>query len=395
MSDLDLDRFRQSRQRRSIRMVAIARLGVVAIMVMAMQVGVTPRWKGDFALVLAYGLVATCGAALVLARTSGWVATARLHFALTVTDVVVLTSYKLVTPAGAYVPLVVMLLLPTMVVLDMSARRAAAALLTMAVAFAITIYYNGDYVDPLGWGRPTLMVVVFLFICVVAWVSVFTNERQIDEIAHLSAIREALLIDTMTASDLQQRKVSEFIHDGPLQTVLMARQDIVSVLKTGADARLDRALAGLVDATAQMREATFELHPAVLAGAGLANAIRQLADTTGDRSGIDIRTEIDDRGPDGADPVVFAVVRELLSNVVRHSNATVALVKLTTDDGRYRLDVTDDGVGLSPGRAQRRLTEGHIGLASQRARIEGAGGTMNVVESAVGTHIAVVVPRIG
>ena len=53
------------------------------------------------------------------------------------------------------------------------------------------------------------------------------------------------------------------------------------------------------------------------------------------------------------------------------------------------LDVADDGVGMTSDQATRRLAEGHIGLASQRTRIEAAGGTMTIHTGSSGTHVAI------
>lgn len=48
------------------------------------------------------------------------------------------------------------------------------------------------------------------------------------------------------------------------------------------------------------------------------------------------------------------------------------------------LDVVDDGVGMSDDTARGRLEQGHIGIASQRTRIEAAGGAMRIVPTATG-----------
>ncbi len=142
-----------------------------------------------------------------------------------------------------------------------------------------------------------------------------------------------------------------------------------------------------------MREATFELHPAVLAGAGLARALTQLADATSARTGIAIGTDIDPAaGPDPTDPIVFSIARELLSNVGRHSKATKATLTLEVADGARRLDVAGTGVGMTEQWAAERLSAGHIGLASQRARIEATGGSVRLLDVPKGTHIAVTVP---
>ena len=64
---------------------------------------------------------------------------------------------------------------------------------------------------------------------------------------------------------------------------------------------------------------------------------------------------------------VEAVLREAVSNVVRHAQATALSVRLTIRDD-VELEITDNGVGL-PDRLER-----HSGLANMAARTEKAGG---------------------
>jgi two-component system NarL family sensor kinase len=316
----------------------------------------------------------------------------RLQLVLLILDVAAIFTYKIAAADGTYTPLLTLTLLPIMVLLDVSWRRAGVALAVIAATFAIEVFTDHVLLAALDHGHAVLLTLVFAFLCCTAFLAVRAQARQLDEITDLSASRQALLVDLMKASDEQQRRISEYIHDGPLQSVLMARQDITSVLKKQPSEALERAITGLKDATDQMREATFELHPAVLAGAGLARALQQIATANSARSGIDITTDIDYRGGNPIDPMVFAVARELVSNVVRHSKATRASVSLRAEGGVCRLDVVDDGIGLSAEDALHRLQEGHIGIASQRARIEAAGGVIRTLPVPSGTHIQVVVP---
>lgn len=388
----ELDQMRRSRELDALRIVAVARLGVAAVMIAALFIGSPLKWPQFSWVPWAYGAVAVCAGVLLSTRLHRLVTLSHLQLVLLVVDVTAIFTYKIAAADGTYVPLLVLTLLPIMVVLDVSWRRAAVALTVILATFAVEIFTDPVVIAEAGRGRAVMATVIFVFLCCTVFLAVFSQSRQLDEITRLSASRQQLLVDLMAASDDQQRRISEYIHDGPLQSVLMARQDIVSVLKKQPNEALERALTGLKEATDQMREATFELHPAVLAGAGLAHAIQQLATASSARSGIDITTEI--RYPDAhtADPILFAIARELVSNVVRHSRATRARITLAATDGICRLDVVDDGIGMSDEKAKQRLRHGHIGLASQRTRIEATGGTLRVVPVASGTHIAVTVP---
>lgn len=388
----ELAQIRRSRELAALRIVAGARLGVAAVMIAATYVGQKPKWP-QFNWVPWFYAIAGIGAAVLLfSPLHRRVPVGRLQLVLLVLDVAAIFTYKIAAADGSYTPLLILTLLPIMVLLDVSWRRAAVALAVIAGTFAVEVFTDHVLLAQIGSGRAILLSVVFGFLCCTAFLAVRAQARQLDEITSLSASRQALLVDLMKASDDQQRRISEYIHDGPLQSVLMARQDVTSVLKKQPDEALERALTGLKDATDQMREATFELHPAVLAGAGLARAVQQLATANSARSGIEITTDIDYPADDPIDPMVFAVARELVSNVVRHSKATRASVSLRADDGMCRLDVVDDGVGISTENALHRLQEGHIGIASQRARIEAAGGEVRSLPVPSGTHIQVRVP---
>ena len=391
----DLARIRHARELGALRIVALVRIGVAAVMIVATYVGLKPKYPAYGLVPWLYAVAAIWAAVVLFGPKARDLALARIQLALLILDVAIFIAFEIASPDGAYVPLLALTLLPVMVVLDVSWQRAAFALVIIAATFTFEIFTDPVVLAQAGRGRAVMATVVFVFLCGTVFLAVLAQARKLDEISALSASRQELLVDLMTASEDQQRRISEYLHDGPLQSVLMARQDIVSVLKEQPSAALERALAGLKEATAQMREATFELHPAVLGGAGLTRAITQLVTANSDRSGIDIIADIDYPGGDARDSMLFAVTRELVSNVVRHSCATRARVSLRAVDGTFRLDVVDDGVGLSGQDLLQRLQQGHIGIASQRARIEAAGGEMRVLPVPTGSHISVTLPMIG
>lgn len=392
MAGPQLDKVRLARQLRSLRILAALRLSVVAGIFMAVLVGVSPRWQLQLALLAAYLLVALCSGAMAFWIPEPSRAQLRVQFGLVIVDVAVVFSYKQLSPPGAYVPLLVMTLLPMMVVFDVSRRRAATVLTISALAFAVEVFTDPLLVRTVGWGRPILVVIFYTLLCVTSFLAVQVQTRQVDEIAALSASREQLLGDVMSAADRQQRTISEYIHDGPLQYVLAARQEVATHRKQAPDPRLDRVITNLQDAARQLREATFELHPAVLEHVGLATAVAEIAAVNATRAGISIVTDLDYERRDPVDPLIFGVARELISNIVRHSQATCASVKLKAVDGACSLEVADDGVGISGQEAVRRLAGGHIGLASHRARVEAAGGAFTIQSMSPGTRISVTVP---
>ncbi len=68
----------------------------------------------------------------------------------------------------------------------------------------------------------------------------------------------------------------------------------------------------------------------------------------------------------------YRVIQEGLTNVIRHSEATSATIRLAYSDAGLRVQVDDDGTGLP-----RDHTEG-FGLRGLRERVEAIGGTLHV-----------------
>ena len=222
------------------------------------------------------------------------------------------------------------------------------------------------------------------------------QRSRVAAIAELVADRTQLLTELMTVTDTERRRMAEDLHDNALQYVLAARFDLEDARETAEPAAFDRLDQALTQSAQLLRTTVSELHPAVLEQSGLAAAVSGLARTAAGRAGLELDLDVSGwpasaRTP--ADLLLFSTARELLANVVRHAGAGHLGVRLDLRTGRAELVVTDDGVGADPATVAGRLAEGHIGLNSQRVRIEAAGGTFALrTPPAGGTVVAVSVP---
>ncbi|HEV2701732.1 MAG TPA: sensor histidine kinase [Steroidobacteraceae bacterium] len=87
--------------------------------------------------------------------------------------------------------------------------------------------------------------------------------------------------------------------------------------------------------------------------------------------------------PPAYERVLALIVREAVTNILRHSQAKACRLAVFQADGFYRLDIADNGCGGD-------LKEG-IGMRSIRTRAEALGGTA-VWSSAAGTLLSVTLP---
>ncbi|GAA4489925.1 hypothetical protein GCM10023094_52250 [Rhodococcus olei] len=206
------------------------------------------------------------------------------------------------------------------------------------------------------------------------------QRSRVQTISSLVRDRTALLTELMTVEQRERQSLSERLHDGALQYVLAARQDLEDV-RDGRPAALDRIDRALRESSALLRTTTSELHPAVLEHVGLAPALGDLARAAAERGGFVV--EVNTAGwPDGmrtsVDSMLFGAARELLSNVVKHAAARSVRVDLNWNGESASLEIADDGIGIEAGVREHRLGAGHIGLASHELRVAAAGGCFTV-----------------
>ena len=125
------------------------------------------------------------------------------------------------------------------------------------------------------------------------------------------------------------------------------------------------------------------LHTQFSTEAGLVRAVEDLAEGLRGRGyTVDVTTDGMPVGPaTDAERVAFGAVRELVANVVKHSGATSVRLALSRADDWITAVVTDDGTGFDTAAAEQRLAAGHIGLASQRLRVEAAGGQLDAARA--------------
>jgi two-component system, NarL family, sensor kinase len=218
--------------------------------------------------------------------------------------------------------------------------------------------------------------------------------RRTEEVRRLAEARSRLLADALAAEQRERRALAEDLHDHALQNLLSVRHELEEVTEATSHPALERADKALAETVSQLREAVFELHPYVLEEAGLKAAVRAVAEQIAARGGVMLDLELQYDGHHAHEPLLFSAARELLTNAVRHADAGRIGVHLSDRDGVLELEVEDDGRGFSVEHLSEQLADGHVGLASQRVRIEAAGGTMRVTSvTGQGTSVAIRLPK--
>jgi two-component system, NarL family, sensor kinase len=220
--------------------------------------------------------------------------------------------------------------------------------------------------------------------------------RRTELVARLATSRARLLAQALSAEQRERRALAESLHDHALQNLLSARHELEDVAESVPEPALRRADEALTQTVDQLRDAVFELHPYVLEQAGLEAALRSVAQRAASQGHLALRLDLAANGASANDQLLFSAARELLTNVVRHAEAATVTLRLAHLDDELQFVVEDDGRGFPPEQLPDRLAQGHVGLASQRVRVEAAGGTMTIASiPGEGTRVEIRVPSNG
>jgi two-component system NarL family sensor kinase len=220
------------------------------------------------------------------------------------------------------------------------------------------------------------------------------QRSKVETIEELARQRTQLLEDVLGLEKRERQALSERLHDGPLQYVLVARGDLEDV-RAGSAPALDLVETALKECSALLRDAVRELHPEILNRAGLKAAIEALADSIAARDDLAVDLDSSTWPADfrtDADHLLYSAAREFTTNVIKHAHANTLRIELRREDGEARLRIIDDGVGISDARLAKSLAEGHIGMASIRTKVLASCGQFDAHATNAGTEVAIVVP---
>lgn len=289
-------------------------------------------------------------------------------------------------------------LVPMIAAISLQPRLCAIVVIATVVVYAVSnILARQSNGEP--WSIIVLRVLIVSALAIGAILLSQLQRSRVTTIGSLAAERARLLDATMEIEERERRDLADNLHDGALQYLLAARQELATLRDSADPVTLNRVDGALRDSAQLLRSTLSELHPVVLEQAGLAVALTDLASSYGSRAGAPAISVDTAAWPSelrtSADSLLFAAARELLTNVLKHAEADTAEVTAEFDDGVARLVVVDDGVGLPEDVGveelmRRRQAAGHIGLASRRVRIEGVGGTFSLATRPSGGTVAVV-----
>jgi PAS domain S-box-containing protein len=217
-------------------------------------------------------------------------------------------------------------------------------------------------------------------------------EKRTRQLQHLA-------LQLSQAEDRERKRIGAILHEDFQQQIAGAKLHLSLLNKRAKDdppqqeiiARVDEILK---DAIEQSRSLAHELSPAALSQNDLAEVLRWLAARMEAEQGLSVQVDAQDEvilQSDALTVFLFRAVQEMLLNVVKHTKARDATIRMSCH-GRYVcISVCDRGRGFNPEEIGE--TTG-FGLMNIRERCEMLGGRLKIKSHKdIGTTLYLTVPN--
>lgn len=198
----------------------------------------------------------------------------------------------------------------------------------------------------------------------------------------------------------ERRMIARELHDELGQSVTAMRSMALSIAQRvgSIDPQVEQAARTIAEESSRLYDAMHgiipRLTPLVLDNFGLAEALADLAERTrrshaGVQFGLQTALADVQLGSDAA-LALYRAAQEGITNALNHGQAHHLDLRVQGSAAEVLLELTDDGVGLSPGWAQK---AGHHGLRWLGERVQGLGGQFELAAASPrGTRLSVRLP---
>ncbi len=221
------------------------------------------------------------------------------------------------------------------------------------------------------------------------------HAQQVDDLLHQQELKAMNAM--LEGQEKERDRVAKDLHDrlGSMLSAIKhqvgALEGRVETLGRAQDDRYVKVNDLLDDAVGEVRRISHDLIATTLARFGLAKALEDLCASVRITGRLDVELRLfglEQRLERSVEIVVYRIVQELVSNVLKHAKASELSVSVTRVPGRLSLIVADDGRGFDT--QERRAG---IGLENVQARAASVGATVQVDSTpGQGTTVSVECP---
>jgi len=236
--------------------------------------------------------------------------------------------------------------------------------------------------------------------CVQLIVQDITERMSAESAIQEYQTRLRALASTLTlVEEAERKRIAVDLHDNVGQTLVATRLMLGAIKDTISDpvvvGRIEQVRELLEQGIDWSRTLTVDLSPPILRERGFVESVHWIAQQVQQRHDLPVSVTV--YGEPRALPVntgnlLFRAVRELLFNIVKHAQASTALVEIRWVDEKLLIKVEDNGQGFTVTDEQQSVSSG-FGLFNISERLQVLNGTFTIDSTPEhGTSITMTIP---
>lgn len=202
------------------------------------------------------------------------------------------------------------------------------------------------------------------------------KKRNISETLLLKQQREIDVAKALINGEEQERKrLARELHDGLIGQVTGLKMNLERIARDHEPNDLSFVTEQLGSVIAELRQTAHNLEPTVLKNYGFEEAMRQFCQQM---SSSAIEINFYSRGLEALKDknivlTLLRMIQELITNAVKHADATQIIVQAGLEDGFLLIEVEDDGKGFDTKQVKR-----NMGLNNLESRVKSLGGRLEI-----------------
>ena len=229
------------------------------------------------------------------------------------------------------------------------------------------------------------------------------QEAQIQESRQRDEMRGEMLKRIVAAQEAERQRVARELHDATGQSLTaigLGLRSISSAMKTDhskAESNIIRLETLVDDALNELQRLISDLRPSHLDDLGLTATLRWYTNEINRRIPIEVSLDVNecpDDLPMEIKTAIFRIVQEAITNVIKHANASHAVVLVTCNKGMVTVNVIDNGDGFDSSKIfnPNRPSWGLIGMKERASLLNGE--FIIKTEPGSGTSVEIKIPYI-
>ncbi len=222
------------------------------------------------------------------------------------------------------------------------------------------------------------LAAVFL-LAIALWLTRYVQRNRIKQLRQQQELE--MFKAVMAGEETERARLGRELHDGIggyLSAIKISLATLRMRIRLFADDKVFvNAVALLDNANDELREIAHNLVPSSLAESGLGEAIYLLVNRWNQVVALEIDLDIngvEQRLNPAAELMIYRVVQEIVHNIIKHAEATQAMVSVSWQKDILLIAIDDNGKGIAAGD----ISKAGIGLPNLKKRVEAVNGTIEI-----------------